>query len=387
MRDNSAEADAGAKMSICILTTVHPAFDTRIFHKQAKTLVRAGYDVTLIAQHDKDEVVDGIKIIALPKPRNRFTRIFGLTWRAFRLALRQHADIYHFHDPELLPVGILLKLLTRSKVIYDVHEDYPKMIRVKYWIPKPLRYLAAFLFERIEVRGARALDAIVTVNEVIARRFRRSSVEVVKNYPVLQFSREFARPRAIDTSTRIRLVYVGAFSWDRGLREIIQAVDLINEGLDVELELIGRFKEHSLLRELRTIAERCKAQVKIINWVPYEKVWKFLRRADIGLMCLHPVGDYTYSLPVKLFEYMAAGLPIIASNFPLWENFFKAHNCGLTVDPLNPEEIARAIEYLINHPDEARQMGENGRRAVLEKYNWESEGKKLLALYEEVLSK
>ncbi|NLM38812.1 MAG: glycosyltransferase family 4 protein, partial [Firmicutes bacterium] len=103
---------------VCILTTVHPPFDTRIFHKQAKTLVQAGYDVTLIAQHERDEVVDGVKIIALPKPRNRLSRMFGLTWRAFRLALRQRADVYHFHDPELLPNGVLLRLFTRAKVIY-----------------------------------------------------------------------------------------------------------------------------------------------------------------------------------------------------------------------------------------------------------------------------
>ena len=116
---------------VCILTTVHPPFDTRIFHKQAKTLVQAGYDVTLIAQHGRDEVVDRVRIIALPKSRNRFTRIFGLTWRVFRLALRQQADVYHFHDPELLPAGLLLKLFTGKRVIYDVHEDYSQAIRTK----------------------------------------------------------------------------------------------------------------------------------------------------------------------------------------------------------------------------------------------------------------
>ncbi|MBC7077734.1 MAG: glycosyltransferase, partial [Synergistales bacterium] len=143
--------------TVCILTTVHPPFDTRIFHKEARALVTAGYDLTLIAQHDKNEVVDGVKVIALPKPKNRFTRIFGLTWRAFRLALRQRADVYHFHDPELLPVGGLLKLLTRAKVIYDVHEDVPEQILTKHWLPALLRHPLAVVFNAFEKFLSRAL--------------------------------------------------------------------------------------------------------------------------------------------------------------------------------------------------------------------------------------
>jgi len=373
---------------VCIITTVHPPFDTRIFHKQAKTLVKAGYDVTLIALHDKDEIVDGVKIIPLPKPRNRFTRIFGLTWRAFRLALRQRADIYHFHDPELLPAGIFLKLFASAKVIYDVHEDYPKMIWVKYWIPKPLRHLAAFLFARIEVRGAHALDAIVTVNEVIGGRFGRNEVVLLKNYPLLALSEAILRPKAAKVSNSLegtKLIYVGGLTRARGIKEIVEAMEILDEPSNVQLALIGKFTEPLFKEEIGELLRFRKT--RLVGWVPHPEVWEHLQEADIALMCLHPVGDYTYGLPVKLFEYMAAGLPIIASDFPLWENFFKEHGCGITVNPLNAKEIAQAIEYLITHPEEARRMGENGRRAVVEKYSWESEGEKLLELYEELLRK
>lgn len=377
-----------AKAKACILTTVHPPFDTRIFHKEAKTLVGAGYDVTLIAQHDKREVVDGVKIIALTKPRNRFTRIFGLTWRAFRLALKQHADIYHFHDPELLIVGVLLKLFTRAKVIYDVHEDYPKMIRVKYWIPKLFRQLAAFLFERIEVRSACALDAIATVNEVIGGRFGNNKVVLIKNYPVLLLSKGISRPRAAiasNSSKGIKLIYAGGLTRARGIKEIVEAVGALDENLNIQLDLIGKFTERSFKEEVCRLSGFRKT--RLVGWVSHPEVWEYLQEADIGLMCLHPVGDYTYGLPAKLFEYMAAGLPIIASDFPLWENFFKEHGSGITVNPLNAKEIAQAIEYLLDHPKQRQSMGENGCRAVQEKYNWEKEAKKLLALYAELLRK
>ena len=156
---------------ICILTSVHSVFDTRIFHKEAKTLVHAGYNVTLVAQHSKNEIVDGVKIIALLKPRNRFMRIFGLTWRVFYLALRQGANIYHFHDPELILVGIVLRLLGK-KVIYDVHEDVPKQILNKEWIGNvSIRKIAAFIMNIVEQIGGLLFNRIVVATADIAKNF------------------------------------------------------------------------------------------------------------------------------------------------------------------------------------------------------------------------
>ena len=171
---------------VCILTTVHPPFDTRIFHKQAKTLARAGYDVTLIAQHDGDRVVEGVRVIGLPKPHNRFTRIFGLTWRAFRLALRQRADVYHFHDPELLPAGALLKLFTKAKVIYDVHENVPKQILNKAWLPSWSRRLVALAYMLIERGLLPFIDEIIIAEDSYIENYRdRKNVVAIRNDPLL----------------------------------------------------------------------------------------------------------------------------------------------------------------------------------------------------------
>ena len=366
----------------CIFTTVHPPFDTRIFHKQAKTLVNAGYDVTLIVQHDRDQVVDGVRIIALPKPKSRFTRIFGLAWRAFRLALREHADIYHFHDPELLPIGVMLKLFTKGKVIYDVHEDVPAQILTKHWILAILRQPIAWLFDRWEKLVARSFDAVVVATEGIAEKFSKHNPIVIHNYPNLAMLPPTLRPPT--TEDERVLIYVGGISRLRGAIEMVDALACLSHIDNLHLDLIGRFEPASLEAELQKM--QGYQRVWFLGWLQPKEVYEHLSRADIGLVCLHPEPRYLIALPVKLFEYMAAGLPVIASNFPLWKEIVEGNECGLTVNPLDPEEIARAIEYLIDHPDEAHRMGENGRRAVLEKYNWEAEGKKLLVLYEELES-
>ena len=366
---------------VCIITTVHPPFDTRIFHKEAKTLARAGYKVVLIAQHERNEVVDGVGIVALPRPRNRFTRIFGLTWRAFCLALRERADVYHFHDPELLPIGVLLKFLRRAKVIYDVHEDVPQQILTKYWIPAPLRRPVAAVFNAVEKLLARAVDAVVVATEGIAEKFARFKPVVVHNYPHLEM---LPNPSAKRKGEKERvLVYVGGISKIRGALEMLRALEYLNPAWDVRLYLIGKFDPPELEQELRALPGY--QWVRFLGWLPWEVAWERVQTAFAGLVLFHPAPNHMDSLPNKLFEYLSVGLPVVASNFPLWKEIVEGNRCGITVDPLDPKAIAQAIEYLLAHPEEARQMGENGRRAVVEQYNWEQEKGKLLKLYEKLL--
>jgi len=368
-------------MKVCIITTVHPPFDTRIFHKQAKTLVQAGYDVTLIAQHKKNEIVDGVKIIALPKPRNRLTRMLGLTWKAFQIALRQRADIYHFHDPELLPIGVLLKLKTKAKVIYDVHEDVPKQILTKYWIPKLLRHPIAKIVNITEKSLTRFIDAVVVATEGIAENFQKFKPVVIHNYPYLKMFSNFSLKEKKENI----VVYVGGITRLRGAIEMVRAMEYLSHIKNIRLDLIGKFVPQKLERELKSMLGY--RQVRFYGWKPWSEAWKHVQRAIAGLVIFHPAPNHEKALPNKLFEYMAAGIPVIASNFPLWKNIIEKNKCGLCVNPLDPKEIARAIEYLLTHPEEARKMGENGRRAVEKQYNWEMEAEKLLSLYEGLLNR
>jgi len=362
------------------LTTVHQAIDTRIYHKECKTLARSGYDVILIAQNKMDEVLDGVRIIALPRPKNRLNRILGLTLHAFRLAYEEGAAVYHFHDPELLFVGVFLKLFTNGSVIYDVHEDVPQQMLNKHWIPDPLRRPIAAIFNVVEKLMARLLDAVVVATEGIGEKFAGLNPIIIHNYPDL---RMLPSPSQIPQDEKENvMVYIGGISRIRGAFEMVSAFEILNHSHNARLDLIGRFEPSSLQSELLQMP--ASMHVRFLGWLAWADAWKRAQNAMAGIVLFHPAPNHARSLPNKLFEYMAAKLPIVTSNFPLWKDIIDGNHCGLVVDPLDSKEIAEAIEYLIIHPEEARRMGENGRRAVVEKYNWLREGENLLRLYEEL---
>jgi glycosyltransferase involved in cell wall biosynthesis len=364
--------------SVCILSSVHQASDTRVFHRQAKSLVDAGYGVTLIARHDRDETLDGVNIVALPKRKNRSRRMLG-TWRVFRLAIRHKADVYHFHDPELIPTATLLKVLTGVKVIYDIHEDVPKQILTKEWLPSILRSPASKLYALIERFSLLVFDAIFVAGDDISQHLPRSKkIVTVRNYAPIETINQCPGTDKKNKDEPPTVIYIGELAVDRCIREIVGAIELLQG--KAKLVLIGRFPDAQFEQEMRAGAS---THIEFVEWVPYETVCSYLQKADIGVVLVRPSpNNYEASeRNRKLYEYMAAGLPVIASALPSWNDLIQGNNCGLTVNALEPHEIARAVEYLVDHPEEAKIMGQNGRRAVLEKYNWETESKKLLAVY------
>ena len=367
---------------VCILTTVHPPFDTRIFYKQAKTLVEGGYEVCLIAQHKRTERVGDVNICALPSPANRLQRMVGLGWKAFRLACRQKADVYHFHDPELLVVGLLLKLLTPAKVIYDVHEDYPSLVRARTRLPALLSKVASLIIDCTERLCARCFDQVITVTDKIRARFPADRTILIRNYPRLDWitpSRKFES--ADDTCT---LVYVGGLAAARGVLEMIEALEHVHAEIPFQLKLAGRFVSSAFEGQVRSLDGF--RFVDYLGVLPYAEVARLLVSADIGLLLYRPTPNLMNAWPNKLFEYMAAGLPVVASDFPVWTEIIGPAQCGLTVDPRNPHEIANAISRLIDDARGRQLMGENGYRAHRTSYNWESEGKRLLKTYERLLA-
>ena len=380
---------------ICLITSVHPAADVRISHKQAMTLSRAGHDVVLIApahlgglpsalshtspvSHSSHS--SAVRLVQVRLPQNRLGRMVVGSLRVLGAALMARARIYHFHDPELLPVGSLLKLLGKT-VVYDVHEDYAEQVKSKHYLPAYLRGAVSSLVGFAEKAIAARLDGIVCATDAIAAKFQRGRVVVVRNYSELQTVAPQLATRNSQPATRVspfRLVHLsGTLIPGRGVTSMVRAMELLDDRF--ELLLAGRFVTPEYEAAVRAMAgfER----VRYIESVPHEQVWALYEECDAGLVCLLPLERYKVSLPVKMFEFMAAGLPVIASDFPLFRELVEGNGCGICVDPEAPERIASAARRLAGDAELVRQMGEMGRKAALEKYNWEAEAQTLLGLY------
>ncbi len=366
---------------VCILTSVHSAFDIRIFHKEATTLAKFGYDITIIAQHDKHEISNGIKIIPLRKAKNRLDRMTVNFWLIFQKSLKVNADIYHFHDSELIPIGIFLKLIGKQ-VIYDIHEDVPKDIKDKVWIRPPIRGVLSRAIFMIEFFSARILSGLISATPAIAKRFPAFKTAVVQNFPILQGMKrnlvyQYSQRRA-------SIVYIGNLSEARGSKEMINAMGSLPKCLEAKLTIAGAFSSKNLEIESRQLPGWTR--VEFLGWIDRGTVRQLLDNAKIGIVLFHPVPNHMESQPNKIFEYMQASIPVVASNFFLWRQIVEKYRCGLLVDPLDIKAITGAIKWLLEHPNDADAMGKRGRDAVEKKYNWESEGKKLIGFYEHLRS-
>lgn len=370
------------KKRIVHLTTVHRWDDTRIFVKMCRSLAAAGHEVHLIAPANPpgDCVVDQVIVHRMPRPRNRLERVTRTMTSVLQLASQLRADLYHFHDPELIPAGIALKLFG-YRVIYDVHEDVPSQILQKRWLPGWARPLLSRATGALEDLGARCFDGVVAATTPIARKFPATRRVVVNNYSLLE---EFSSITSDSYDQRpYDVAYVGGLSPDRGLRQLVEAIGHSNHSR-ARLLLGGRFEQPSFERELMKRPEWRRVGYR--GWCSRQEVAGMLSQCRAGLVTLLPLERYVVSQPVKLFEYLAAGLPVVASDFPLWREIVAESKCGLLVDPEDPQAIADATDWLFRHPQEASDMGRNGRRAVLEKYNWSHEFDVLSNFYRRFLS-
>jgi glycosyltransferase involved in cell wall biosynthesis len=364
------------------LTSVHPAFDVRVFHKECKSLARSGKHVVLIVPHRLDEVVDSVEVKGIQTGGGRIVRMTRTAWSLYREALRQNGDVYHFHDPELIPLGLLLAARGKT-VVYDIHEDAPADILHKDYIPRPLRRPLTWSVRKLEDAACRRFSGLIAATPTIANRFCsiNPNTVVVHNFPMLD---EIAPNEALPWNERPPAVaYIGSISERRGIREILQALALLPSDNPAQMMLAGPFSP----AELRTGLMRLPgwARVKYLRVLDRPSVANLLSRVRVGLLVLRPEPNFCNAMPIKLFEYMAAGIPVIASDFPLWRQIIGQAGCGLLVDPKDPLAITRAMEYLLSHDAEAEDMGLRGRQAACELYNWNSQERVLLKFYSELL--
>ncbi len=372
------------RVKVVHLTSTHLADDARIFAKECAGLARAGYDVSLVIPDNRFVTEDGrptrrqeVDIVALKRRPGLLTRLLSTTTVVLTTGLKLKADVYHFHDPELIPGALVLRLLGK-RVIYDVHEDLPRDILTRTWIPKALRTSIAAAAEAVEWIAGRAMSGVVAATPTIAKRFPRRKTVLVQNFALFT---EFKGGTAIPFAQRRGVAFAGTICADRCAVEMVDAMAQVATPQATML-LAGTIETSALRQKME--ASPGWPRVDYRGRVDRAGVQRLLGESLVGLALYYPTQNYFDTQPVKLYEYLAAGIPVITADFPYHRGIVEKHNCGLCVSPTDPEAIAKAIQWMFDHPEEAEAMGRRGREAVKAYYNWANEERELMQLYDRV---
>lgn len=366
---------------IAHLTTVHHSEDNRILFRECVSLARAGHDVTILAAQGRAGMVHGVRVVVLAVGGGRLRRMTIGAARLLRAARSLCADVYHFHDPELIPAALVLRAGGKP-VIYDVHEDYGTAVLEREYIPAGLRRLVSRALCLLET-GATRWFRVVLAERYYAERFPRG-VTVLNYARFPQVTDEALAQRSVGSG--IRLLYTGNVKVYRGAH---QHVDLLKALPEASLHLVGRCSQE-LADQVRVRAAAAAPRLLLegVGYsVPFERIVEcYLQEQWTAALALFPPSPHTVRKELtKIFEYMAYAIPIVCSAFPNLRRIVEQEGCGLCVDPEDPAAAAAAVRWLADHPQQARAMGRRGREAARREYNWETQARRLLDLYEEVL--
>jgi len=359
-------------MKVCHLSVLHYRFDTRILVKQCASLHRAGHEVHfLVADGLGSETSNGIQIHDAGLRPRMLRRITTFQRQFLKKALAIDARVYHFHDPELMRLGLQLKRQGK-KVIMDVHEDVPRQILGEK--SNFRNNVISKLIESLEKYTSPRFDAVITASPIVKKRFEQygGRVENISNFPAL------TNFPVATVKKKYDLVYVGSISALRGIRETLLAI----EGTDISYALAGDFQGANFEKSLRELPAWRENTTYLGFIEEIGTISKLLSQSHIGMNNLLPYPSFPTAISVKMFEYMAAGIPQISTNFPFWQSIIDKHQCGICIDSEDPASLKKGIQRLLQDKATARKMGENGRRAIMKHYNWTQEEAKLLNLYQ-----
>lgn len=358
---------------ICHCSILHKLDDSRIFYKECVSLARAGYDVTFIAkpspnQQFQEPSYQGVKLQVL----NSNNRLYN-NYYLFISILKQGMKVVHFHDPELIVMGLILKLFGK-KVIYDVHENVRQDMLHKMWVKPALRLMLSKAAVLLEFLAGIFFNGIVTATPIIAKNFSNKNTFVIRNLPPLKKQGVLVEKKR----DKNIVIYIGTLSDARGIKELIATAEyLTGKG---ELWLLGGWNDEAFKLE-------CEAMpgfknTKYLGMVNHEEVTKILSEVSIGVCTLHPIDTFKDSYPIKVFEYMQNGLPVLMSNFEMWQELF-GDLCEY-VDPMNPQQMAEKISAMLGNPSRLEEMSAKGKIVINEQFNWDSEAKNLEELYHKI---
>jgi len=367
------------KIKICHLTSVHRATDTRIFYKECRSLASL-YDVSLITPAGKDSEIDGVKIIALRRPKTRLERFIITDTVLLIKAAKLNAALYHFHDPELIIAALVLRLLGK-KIIYDVHEMVVADFDEKKWLPFKSAMKAIYhFFENLALRYFN----LVLADEAYAEIYnsRKPGYTVIQNFVPLR-ELKVNEPYHVESNA---IAFVGMLSARRGLPYILEALAILKQkNIRIILRCIGEVNEDvkEILKNSSSWNE-IKEQVDFKGYIPFPQSILDVRDCMAGVALLEDLPNNQKSFSTKMFEYMAVGLPVICSDFQVFKDIIEKYDCGVAASPENPESIAAAIESLFFDKARATQMSVKAKSAAIN-FDWKTEEEKLLEFYNRIL--
>lgn len=360
------------------LSTAHGRRELRVHLKECNSLAANGYDVHyLVADGLGNERVGNVQVHDIGRAGGRFQRMLLRPWRMLAAARIINARLFHFHDPELLLIALFL-MRGGAKVIYDSHEDVPRSLLGRDWIPSRIRPVLSYIFEIFENFVAKRLSAVIGATPHIAARFSRVNPQsiAINNYPLRSEIEAEVERRGLSRN----VCYLGGIGRIRGVEEMVRALEYV----DARLILAGSFESVDTENAVRALPGWAKVDYR--GMVSRAAVREIMAESQAGLIFFHPEPNHVDAQPNKMFEYMSAGLPVLASNFPLWREQLLEAQAGLVANPLDPKDIARIIRELLDDPDAAAEMGRRGRDGVLQRYLWDFEEKKLCAFYKKILN-
>ncbi len=395
-------------MKVCIIATENYLYDSRMYWKEACSLKNHGYSVTCIVMSDisKEEMgitEHGIEYFKFRLYPNELFNVVNRPLfyehtfsrktfdRIFEVASTKKFDIYHLHGLySLMFVNKLKKINNKSKIIYEDREFYPDAIR-DYNITKGFKTvnknLYSYYMDLWERYNAAKCDHIITTDRFIANRFKskflNKNVDIVYNFTNIKPIKE------VDYNKKVYdMIYCGVVTKVRGIMQLLQSVQIGKKyKRDIKLLIIGSI-ENSLHNEMLNFIKKNELDnnVKLLGRIDFSQLPYYLEKSKVGMVTLLPIPKYKKNIPMKQFEYMAYGLPVVGSNLPPISEFTGKSNCGILVNPLKPEEIWHAVDKILNDINLYKVYSNNGINMVKTKYNWRISEERLINIYINLLS-